>query len=75
MPARRRGRFVVWMYGFSQDLKVWGKVTHLYIIWTNSHNNNLKTNKLMAKKSAISGEYLIQVEDSGRLLFGEFLIM
>ena len=23
MPARRRGRFVVWRYGFSQDLKVW----------------------------------------------------
>ena len=23
MPTCRRGRFVVWMHGFSQDLKVW----------------------------------------------------
>ena len=23
MPTHRRGRFVVWRYGFSQDLKVW----------------------------------------------------
>jgi hypothetical protein len=41
-----------------------------FCVFTNdySHNNNLKTNKLMAKKSAISGEYLIQVEDSGSVI-------
>ena len=53
MPARRRGRFVVWRYGYSQDLKVWTRNRSCLFCVPNCqrrHENHAKTPVLTALK-------------------------
>ena len=56
MPARRRGRFVVWRYGYSQDLKVWTRNRSCLFLYVklpktarkpcqNTHANGTQTQK------------------------------
>ena len=53
MPAHRRGRFVVWRYGYSQDLKVWTRNRSCLFCMPNcqrQHENHAKTPVLTAFK-------------------------
>ena len=53
MPTHRRGRFVVWRYGYSQDLKVWTRNRSCLFCVPNCqiwHENHAKTPVLTAFK-------------------------